>query len=263
MFWHKPLFIEGAKDNYSLLISGKMSGDRVSPTYIWIQDGKLRFDYASYKNDGTEYIAVPIDTWKTNEWKHITCSWDNTQGAAIAVDGRIVAEKARTWPIAKAKSITIGGDGGYGPGWLNRKAACGLLDDLLIFNVPLSEKQMKAHFEGKLEYSYAAPLGKSAVFTKQLDPAFKLTFDENLEACAGKELIETLAVTPLTEGMHAICIYRNGELYRKRELLVIGDTPIGQGRPLHKVAENPAVRVIDDIDCTKEYGAEKNARYPC
>ena len=515
MFWYKPLFTEGSKDNYSLLISGKMTGDRVSPTYIWIQNGNLQFDYASYKGDGTEYITVPIDTWKTNEWKHISCSWDNTQGAAIAVDGRIVAEKARTWEIEKGRKITIGGDGVDGPGWVTRKAACGLLDELLIFNVPLSEKQMKAHFEGKLEYSYVTPLEKNTAFTKQRDPVFKLTFDGNFDSlcgkdkgtavknenvvmvpgyrgqaaklgeesslqyagnsqmtrmmgtvsfwlkldrepagngfpirkistlsppmgsiftagdtvknnnirlemddflwlrwskngqanswgsllkqlfvnewhnyvvtwdagtgiCAlyfdgkmlgsrkeyefganfleniflgktsdatksfagsmdelmiynyamtsaevlehyasyepivpalldyclvakransvrmkwlnigggekteefsvvvkdpaqksvfekksvisllpGKELIETLAITPLTEGMHTICIYRNGELYRKRELLVIDDAPIAQGRPLHKVAENPAVRVIDDIDCATEYGTEK------
>ncbi|OGV73322.1 MAG: hypothetical protein A3K19_14315 [Lentisphaerae bacterium RIFOXYB12_FULL_65_16] len=186
MFWYKPSFPNGPKANYSLLISGNHGG--ISPTRIWLWNGNIRYDYSQ-----NGYLVFPIADWQPNEWKHIACSWDNTQGAAIAVDGSIVAEKAESWPIANAKTLIIGGDGA-------RTCADGLLDDLLVFNVPLSEKQMKEHYQGTLKYSYATPLEKKEL-SKQSEPVFALTFDEDMDALEGKDSksparAENVALTP-------------------------------------------------------------------
>lgn len=171
-FWYKPFFPEGKVGSY--LVQSGVHGVNPFSIWVWEYNGKnLRFDFGK-----DQYLTLPINNWAKNEWKHIAISWDSEYGVAIAVDGVIEIEKPFKWIPLDSKELFIGANQTGG------EVAGGLLDDLLIFNVCLSQKQIQALYQGKLKYSYASSLeGKNNV--KQRDPVFYLSFDTNYDSQAG------------------------------------------------------------------------------
>ena len=144
-FWYKPFFPKGKETNYTLVNSGTWG---VNPFKIWLwsyNQTLLRFDFSK-----SQYLTLPIDNSK-DEWKHITISWDSEYGASIAVNGVIEIESPFKWTPSDSKELSIGDDQAGGG------TAGGLIDELLIFNVCLSQKQIQALYQGELKYSYATP----------------------------------------------------------------------------------------------------------
>jgi hypothetical protein len=146
-FWYKPSFPKGKEASYTIVNSGTWG---VNPFKIWLwgynKQTLLRFDFSK-----DQYLTFPIDNSK-DEWKHITISWDSEYGVAFAVNGVIEIEKPFKWTPLASEKLAIGDDqagGGIGGG---------LIDELLIFNVCLSQKQIQALYQGGLKYSYATPL---------------------------------------------------------------------------------------------------------
>jgi hypothetical protein len=239
-FWYKPFFPKGKEASYTLVNSG-VWGENPFKIWLWGYNNQtlLRFDFSK-----TQYLTLPIDSSK-DEWKHIAVSWDSEYGVAIAVNGVIEIEKPFKWIPVASKELVIGEDQ-TGSG-----TAGGLIDELLIFNVCLSQKQIQALYQGELKYSYATPL-EQKIAEKQKEPVFYIPFDDNFDSCAGN------AYSPPQKNEGAILeagyIGKAAKLGKSSSLMYAGNSntgangtvsfwlkldwePQGNGMPLTKLKE--------------------------
>ena len=102
--------------------------------------GTLRFDQ---RKDPSTYVTAGVLDWKAGHWYHIAASWDVQQGASLFINGERVASRDFYWVVKPGRRLRIGTDwSGGGP------AEC-VIDELRIYDRPLTAAQLRAVMEGQ------------------------------------------------------------------------------------------------------------------
>ena len=153
-FWFCPEFSgqqthneKGGEFWRTLFREGPPANPRVgsNETWIWLHGSRMRFDVADPEDNHLKYS---ISRWKADEWHYIVCTWDNQSGHSLYIDGERCAggssDKRKpfmvsSWETVPFKWFQIGGDA-------SRHPADGLIDDLRIYDQPVSAAQAKAGF---------------------------------------------------------------------------------------------------------------------
>jgi hypothetical protein len=107
--------------------------------------------------------------WADDEWHHVAMTWDCTSGIRLYCDGAEVMRKTIAWrprPISPYFSV--------GSGYRFANPISGLVDELLIYDRPLSREEILAHVR------WTGGTLPSVPYRKPYDgPLEQLTFDPN------------------------------------------------------------------------------------
>lgn len=108
---------------------------------------------------------IPPDIWGPGRWHHVACVWSPTR-QYLYVDGECVVRHEPRTPSALGNIFHLGD-------FLGVRTSSSLIDRVYIYDRPLTEKQIKAHFAGDYQ--------KKVLFSKKnfrLD--YKINKDKNL-----------------------------------------------------------------------------------
>ena len=96
--------------------------------------------------------AFSLDGWKTGEWHHIAGTW-SAEGVLAYADGKPAAKlpAGGLLPLSLGKTFRIGDH----PWHIARKTTS-LIDEVRIYDRPLSSNHIAAHFQGN--YDFTVPL---------------------------------------------------------------------------------------------------------
>ena len=97
--------------------------------------GTLRFDQ---RRDARSYLNVAVETWRAGEWRHLGAAWDVERGAWLFIDGEQVARREFSWQVKPGRRLLIGTN------WCRSMPADCAIDDLRVYDRPLSAAQMRA-----------------------------------------------------------------------------------------------------------------------
>lgn len=112
--------------------------------WLWFWRSRLRFDVSDFAD---LYITKPIVEWKAGEWHHIAVTWDHRRQRVVYVDGERLrggqdSRKAflpMRWEALPFPEFYVGSDGGS-------RVAEGCIDELKVFDAPLSDSAVRAEF---------------------------------------------------------------------------------------------------------------------
>ncbi len=196
--WYKPEFPRGKSPNYQLLWTGENPAHGENSLWLWLNGGSLRFDVRDPKD---KYCTTPLKDWEPGQWVHIAAAWDHEKGLSLWVNGQKKAEREATW-TPKATTPLLIGTGNYG----GALTASGTLDELKIYDRPLTAEQIQADFTGNLALTPApaatadqlAALKKPVVRreSEPLETLFHLDFEHEFAAQAAGEKEPTNANRP-------------------------------------------------------------------
>ncbi|MDA3926973.1 MAG: LamG domain-containing protein [Kiritimatiellae bacterium] len=113
-------------------------------SWLWFHGSRLRFDVADYMDN---HLRTSVSQWKKDEWHHIVCTWDSQCGHALYLDGKLSAGGSDSkklflttqWETKLFDWFQIGGDSSGHP-------TDGLIEDLRIFDGPLTKEQIQIEF---------------------------------------------------------------------------------------------------------------------
>lgn len=185
--WYQPTLSRNAsaKANFPLIWCGENSGVGGNSFWLWLNDKTLRFDV---RDPQDRYCTTGTSDWQTNQWVHIAAVWDCTKGLSLWVNGQKRAERETTWKPVALSPLLIG----TGNAPCEGRAAGGALDELKIFDRPLTPEQIQADFTDHLPLTPApvATLEQIAALKKSppprerepLETLFHLDFDNGFSA---------------------------------------------------------------------------------
>ncbi|NOY79856.1 MAG: LamG domain-containing protein [Kiritimatiellaeota bacterium] len=189
-FWYKPDALQGkdkavGEKNHVLVASGGFDKHAGNILRVWIWNSGPRFHHLRFdiSRRGRGYCETKIARWEAGQWVHIAASWDNTKGITLWVNGERVSERAVTWTPVDTKELVIGG--------LNSKErngglAEGVIDELIVYDRPLTVEQIAADYRGTLNAPDAeqGPVKKMPRISRAL--IFHLGFEGGLDADVAK-----------------------------------------------------------------------------
>ena len=183
--WYKPTVSTSKKAYYPLLWCGEQNGVGSGAFWLWLYDNSLRFDV---RDPQDRYCTASTKAWAAGEWVHIAAAWDCGKGLSLWVNGQKRSERETTWKPEGAAPILIG----TGNSPCEGRAAGGALDELKVFDRPLTAEEILADFNGSLPLT-PAPAATSAQLAaarkappvrerEPLETLFHLDFDAGFAA---------------------------------------------------------------------------------
>jgi concanavalin A-like lectin/glucanase superfamily protein/glycosyl hydrolase family 10 len=198
--WYKPSFKHGKKHTYPLLWTGNSTKLGKNSMWLWLWHGVLRFDV---RDPEDRYCTYPIVKWQTNEWVHIGINWNYKKGISLWINGEKVAQKKSKWQAFDTGKLLIGTNyrGSFNAG--------GVIDELKIFNQPLTAEEMVKEYNRESILKYAKKIKPETVVSRQrkdekkLKILFELDFENEFNAIVSdKEVKPTNKNLPqLVEGI--------------------------------------------------------------
>ncbi len=191
--WYKPSVSRKEKANNPLFWCGESRDVGSNAFWLWLNEKSLRFDV---RDPQDRYCTASTSDWKEGQWVHIAALWDCEKGLSLWVNGQKCAERETTWKPGALSPLLIG----TGNAPCEGRAAGGALDELKIFDRPLTPEQIQADFACRLEMT-RAPVATSAQLAatrkappqrerEPLETLFHLDFDKGFaaaKACGEKE----------------------------------------------------------------------------
>ncbi|HNX34305.1 MAG TPA: Beta-galactosidase C-terminal domain [Kiritimatiellia bacterium] len=187
--WYKPTVSAGKKAYYPLLWCGENHGVGGGAFWLWRYDSSLRFDV---RDPQDRYCTAGTSDWKPDQWVHIAAVWDCGKGLSLWVNGQKKAERETTWKPEGLAPLLIG----TGNAPCEGRAAGGALDELKVFDRPLTAEEIQADFAGSLaltpapvatpEQLAAARKAPPVREREPLETLFHLTFDDGFAAAAAR-----------------------------------------------------------------------------
>ena len=191
--WYKPTVSRAKKANCPLFWCGESSDVGGNAFWLWLNEKSLRFDV---RDPQDRYCTASIADWKEDQWVHIAAVWDCEKGLSLWVNGQKRAQREATWKPVALSPLLIG----TGNAPCEGRAAGGALDELKIFDRPLTPEQIQSDFADRLVLT-RAPIATSAQLAatrkappqrerEPLETLFHLDFDNGFsaaQACGEKE----------------------------------------------------------------------------
>ncbi len=139
--WVRPSWDGDDGKNHGFFADDLPFHDKPQNTlYLWKwMSGPLRLDLRS---EADAYSTAPVSDWRAGEWHHIAGTWDSEKGNALFVDGRQVAGRQTTWEPRSGSRFLVGAD------WQGQSPAEALIDELRVFDLPLTAGQVRRVMEG-------------------------------------------------------------------------------------------------------------------
>lgn len=141
--WYQPTLSHGKEAYFPLLWCGESSDAGSNSFWLWLYNGSLRFDVRDPRDS---YCSVPIRDWKDGHWVHLAAVWDCEKGLSLWIDGHMQKEREATWKPVASTPLLIG----TGNAPCEGLASGGVLDELKIFDRPLTADEIRADFENRL-----------------------------------------------------------------------------------------------------------------
>ncbi|MEW6359477.1 MAG: LamG domain-containing protein [Planctomycetota bacterium] len=144
--------------------------------WLWKYENNIRLDI---RHGGASYVCHSMAGWKKGEWHHIAAAFDCAKGIKLYVDGKPVAEKGFTWQPRAHGVFYVGSRENL------RYPAEAAIDELKIYNAPLTDVEVAQAYEGNLEVARARPRPAEKPVLAELPPAkliFHLPFENSLDA---------------------------------------------------------------------------------
>ncbi len=289
MFWVRPDFSgqqvlnpSGSRLWRSLFCEGPSPEKRIGSNqmWLWLFGPHMRFDVADSED---RYVRHSIAEWQADQWHQVACTWDHRSGRALYIDGRCVGGNSDSrklfvptcWDTAPFAYFQLGGDDRGRP-------FEGLIDDLRIYDGPLSPEQVRCEF-GRVYPAWPTavhvyyPVGKKSRLRWQLesnvtepargtlrwwvaDPNGKRAIETRQQAAVLKAGTSAhgfeVPFTPAAAGRHRlVCRWQPegaGPAY-ERSLDIWGVDP---NRALPG-GDRTDLELVEEIDCTKDLPPEK------
>jgi hypothetical protein len=183
--WYKPTAAREKKAYFPLFWCGEGKDVGANSLWLWLYEKTLRFDV---RDPQDRYCTASTSEWKEGQWVHIAAVWDCEKGLSLWVNGQKRAERETTWTPAGLSPLLIG----TGNAPCEGRAAGGALDELKIFDRPLTPEQIQADFADRLPLTPAptatpeqlAALSKAPPPRERepLETLFYLDFDNGFAA---------------------------------------------------------------------------------
>ena len=187
--WYKPTVSAGKKAYYPLLWCGDKNGVGEGAFWLWRYESSLRFDV---RDPQDRYCTAPAAEWKAGEWVHIAAVWDCAKGLSLWVNGQQKSERETAWTPEGTAPLLIG----TGNAACEGRAAGGALDELKVFDRPLTAAEIQADFAGTLTLTpapaatpaqlAAARKAPPAREREPLETLFHLDFDTGFAASVAR-----------------------------------------------------------------------------
>jgi len=187
--WYKPTVSREKKAYFPLFWCGENNGVGGNSFWLWLYEKTLRFDV---RDPQDRYCTASAADWKEGQWVHIAAVWDCEKGLSLWVNGQKRAERETTWKPAALSPLLIG----TGNAPCEGRAAGGALDELKVFDRPLTSEQIQADFAGHLSLTPApvatpeqlAALRKAPPPRERepLETLFHLDFDQGFAAAEAR-----------------------------------------------------------------------------
>lgn len=105
----------------------------------WMAGSVLRLDLRS---EADQYLTYSVADWRAGEWHHVAAAWDSKEGNRLFIDGRFVAARGGRFEPKMGMKFFVGAD------WQGGSPADALLDELRIYDVPLTAGQVQRVLQG-------------------------------------------------------------------------------------------------------------------
>ncbi|MFA5687537.1 MAG: LamG-like jellyroll fold domain-containing protein [Kiritimatiellales bacterium] len=172
-FWYRPESLDLTDIDLGLFLCGTEEFKNPNVMKVLItRTGQLRFEI-----DHEQACLTSVRSWIPGEWVHIACLWNYKEGLQIYVNGEKVRENPKTWTPRKNGQIHIG----RSVTWRGEHYARGVIDDVKVYNRPLTAQEVKTEFAGQLKTA-RAPLQEKTVQDEVPKRLFKLSFLTGNEA---------------------------------------------------------------------------------
>ena len=146
--WYKPTVSREKKANFPLFWCGENSDVGGNALWLWLNEKTLRFDV---RDPQDRYCTASMADWKEGQWGHIAAVWDCEKGLSLWVNGQKRAERETTWTPVALSPLLIG----KGNGPCEGRAAGGALDELKVFDRPLTAEEIQSDFADRLALTRA------------------------------------------------------------------------------------------------------------
>jgi hypothetical protein len=158
---------------------------------LWKWGQSIRFDIREAQG---HYIAASITRWKPRAWHHLVATYDCDWGTRLYVDGRPAAQLRFSWTPRRYRAFWVGSrhDG--------QDPARAVIDELKIYNAPLSAAEVASAYRGQLTTARAKPIEAGPAARPQREPAqltFHLPLDGALRAALARGGAEPLGSASL------------------------------------------------------------------
>lgn len=187
--WYKPTLSQGKKAYFPLVWCGESNEVGSNSFWLWLSNGALRFDV---RDPQDSYCTASTGDWREGQWVHIAAVWDCAKGLSLWVNGQKKKERETTWKPVTVSPLLVG----TGNAPCEGLAAGGALDELKIFDRPLTAEEIQADFSGRLTLVRApaatpeqlAALRKAPPQRERepLETLFHLDFDKGFAAAQAR-----------------------------------------------------------------------------
>jgi hypothetical protein len=186
--WYQPTLSRNAsaKENFPLIWCGESSEVGGNAFWLWINEKTLRFDV---RDPNDRYCTTGTSDWKAGQWVHIAAVWDCEKSLSLWVNGQKRAERETTWKPVAPSPLLIGS--GNAP--CEGRAAGGALDELKIFDRPLTAEEIQADFADRLTLTPAPVATREQIAALKKSPPPR-----------GREPLETLFHLDFDNGFAAV-----------------------------------------------------------
>jgi len=176
---------DGSNEDWNAFV-WQAAGRKVGNCAIWLWKYKnnIRFDI---RRGGNNYVVKSMKDWGANEWHHVVAVFDCASGIKLYLDGKLAHAKEFTWEPRKHGGFYVGARDSM------RYPADAVMDDLKIYNAPLSDAEVALAYEGKLEVARAKPKPPPKAYVPDTTPPklifhvpFEDSFDASVAAGEGK-----------------------------------------------------------------------------
>jgi fibronectin type 3 domain-containing protein len=120
--------------------------------------------------NGTHAIAYGTGLLPANKWQHLAATYDGT-AVRLYVNGVLVTTTPQTGPITTSTGVLqIGGDSAFG------NPLHGLIDEVRIYNTPMSQAQIQADMSTSITPDTQAPTTPTNLATKTIGSQVDLSW---------------------------------------------------------------------------------------
>ncbi len=124
--------------------------------------------------------SVSVGAWKAGQWHHIVATWEREKGIALFVDGQQAGAKEGTCELPRVGRLYFGAEVN------GTQFANGWLDDIRLYDRPLTAAEAQAEYGGELprKKAEALPIAapRAAAERAKAKLVFDLPFDGSVEA---------------------------------------------------------------------------------
>ena len=279
-FWIKPQW--GAESRGSCFFSEEGSfvpGENIIK--FWKLGDHVRFDVRDPRDN---YLVSDAGWIHPGEWHHFAATWDCRAGTLIYIDGQRMARSIRlsrfTWTPKGHARMFVGSDGGS-------RVADAALDDFRIYDKPLGPDQMAALYREMApveivlartiyERGKVIPIGLRLINRGQSevsgsiecqvhDAEGKVVGQQTARIAPirpGQESRAKINFQPPQVGLYSLACTWQGPTTFLRSFFIFAIEP-PQPRPASFGVVQPKLKLklVDEIDCTQQYGPERYCEY--